>query len=403
MENNNNNNNNRISIPVTLKGINYLLWARMVKIALGGKGLWSHVSAEAAPKQTTQGEDGQEIVVATDEDKWAQEDLMVLTVLLSSLEPAIMESYSYCETTKQLWDTLYKVYGNTSNLTRVFEVKRAINTLNQGDMEFQPHFGKFRANNLKILMERLGINLEKEPEKGRDTTPYKETKVHNTEDSHPDHDQPAQDQPEENPVLSHDQDEMGQPDTEAQEGEPSSRAAAKNSYSFWRLGTLLAMEKLKANRDDVHQKMEIAEQRLILCGLCSKSLRSSYRYGELVCTMSKEIADLKAKGGSFERVAGPATTDTMEKKPLDPNIVGQEIVLADAWQKLNTDEVGIMGLYGMGGVGLEMKGQPASQQSNKNMTDRPTQHHGPEALHDGLGTIRSKSQNLIRNFDQFIH
>lgn len=145
MENNNNNNNNRISIPVTLKGINYLLWARMVKIALGGKGLWSHVSAEAAPKQTTQGEDGQEIVVATDEDKWAQEDLMVLTVLLSSLEPAIMESYSYCETTKQLWDTLYKVYGNTSNLTRVFEVKRAINTLNQGDMEFQPHFGKFRS------------------------------------------------------------------------------------------------------------------------------------------------------------------------------------------------------------------------------------------------------------------
>ncbi|KAF2533268.1 hypothetical protein F2Q70_00030179 [Brassica cretica] len=37
-----------------------------------------------------------------------------------------------------------------------------------------------------------------------------------------------------------------------------------------------------------------------------------------------------------------------------------------------------------------MKGQPVSQQSNKNMTDRPTQHHGPEALHDGLGTIRSK-------------
>ncbi|CAN7020361.1 unnamed protein product [Brassica rapa subsp. trilocularis] len=102
------------------------------------------------------------------------------------------------------------------------------------------------------------------------------------------------------------------------------------------------MEELKAKRDDVHQKMEIAEQRsglqrteevrlwlqnvmkieqkLILCGLCSKSLRSSYRYGELVCTMSKEIANLKAKGASFERVAGPATTDTMEKKPLDPNM-----------------------------------------------------------------------------------
>ena len=53
--------------------------------------------------------------------------------------------------------------------------------------------------------------------------------------------------------------------------------------------------------------------------------------------------------------------------------------------------------------GLEMKGQPASQQSNKNMTDRPTQHHGPEALRDGLGTIQTKTQNLLHNLDQFIH
>ena len=96
---NNNNNNQRLSIPVTLKGINYLLWSRMVKIALGGKGLWSHVSKKTTPKLTTQGEDGKEMVVA-DEDKWGQEDLLVLTMLLSSLEPAIMESYSYCETTK---------------------------------------------------------------------------------------------------------------------------------------------------------------------------------------------------------------------------------------------------------------------------------------------------------------
>ena len=137
-------NNRSLTIPVTLKGINYLLWARMVKNALGGKGLWSHVSNAAAPKQTVQGEDGKEMVVA-DEDKWGQEDLMVLTALLRSLDPAIMESYSYCESTKQLWDTLYKVYGNQSNLTRVFEVKRAINALSQGETEFQPHFGKFRS------------------------------------------------------------------------------------------------------------------------------------------------------------------------------------------------------------------------------------------------------------------
>ena len=84
-------------------------------------------------------------MVVAEEDKWGQEDLMILTVLLSFLEPSIMEVYSYCETTKELLETLYKVYGNVSSLTRVFEVKRAINALSQGDMEFQPHFGKFRS------------------------------------------------------------------------------------------------------------------------------------------------------------------------------------------------------------------------------------------------------------------
>ncbi|KAF2561132.1 hypothetical protein F2Q70_00015394 [Brassica cretica] len=42
-----------------------------------------------------------------------------------------------------------------------------------------------------------------------------------------------------------------------------------------------------------------------------------------------------------------------------------------------------------------MKGQPASQQSNKNMTDRPTQHHGPEALHDGLTGNPAKGSTTL--------
>jgi len=42
---------------------------------------------------------------------------MVLSVLQSSLDSSIMEAYSHYETAKELWDTLHKVYGNTSNLT----------------------------------------------------------------------------------------------------------------------------------------------------------------------------------------------------------------------------------------------------------------------------------------------
>ena len=133
-----------VVLPVTLKGSNYIVWSRLTKNALGGRGLWSHITSSEAPKQTSQGEDGKELVVV-DEDKWSQEDLMVLSILQSSLDTPLMESYSHCTTAKQLWDTLQRVYGNTSNLSRVYEVKKAISCLNQEDMDFNRHFGKFSA------------------------------------------------------------------------------------------------------------------------------------------------------------------------------------------------------------------------------------------------------------------
>ena len=70
---------------------------------------------------------------------------MVLSIIHSSLDGPIMEAYSFCDTAKELWDTLQKVYGNISNLSRVFEVKKAINSLNQEDADFTAHFGKFIA------------------------------------------------------------------------------------------------------------------------------------------------------------------------------------------------------------------------------------------------------------------
>ena len=45
------------------------------------------------------------------------------------------------------------MYGNTSNLTRIFEVKRIINNMQQEEMEFTKHLGKFSQlwSELEIL------------------------------------------------------------------------------------------------------------------------------------------------------------------------------------------------------------------------------------------------------------
>ncbi|KAL1221256.1 putative disease resistance protein [Cardamine amara subsp. amara] len=94
---------------------------------------------------------------------------------------------------------------------------------------------------------------------------------------------------------------------------------------------------------------DIELQRLSLCGFFSKNLRSSNRYGKKVFLMLREVEELKIRG--FEVIVDQAKTPMVDERQLQPTIVGQETMLEKAWKHLMEDGVGIMGMYGMGGVG----------------------------------------------------
>ncbi|KAL1203446.1 Retrovirus-related Pol polyprotein from transposon RE2 [Cardamine amara subsp. amara] len=130
-------NQKNMSIPVVLKGTNYLLWSRTTKTALKSRGLWGYVDpkVEASDKGKAV-EEG---------SKKEQEDQFVLAALRSSLEPAILAAYSYAETARELWETLLGVYGNMSNVSRIFEVKKALNEIQQRDRAFKDLFGEYRG------------------------------------------------------------------------------------------------------------------------------------------------------------------------------------------------------------------------------------------------------------------
>ncbi|XP_033130109.1 uncharacterized protein LOC117126414 [Brassica rapa] len=137
--------NKVITVPISLKGGgNYLLWSRLVKTAIGRLGLWGHITDEAPAPVASEEEGGRELAVA-DGKKWIQDDLMVLSVLQGSLEEPLLEAYNYCETPKHLWEVLQKTFGNVTNLNRVYEIKKAINTLVQDGEEFTKHLGKYRS------------------------------------------------------------------------------------------------------------------------------------------------------------------------------------------------------------------------------------------------------------------
>ncbi|KAG5384548.1 hypothetical protein IGI04_036018 [Brassica rapa subsp. trilocularis] len=100
--------NMRMKVAVTFKGSNYLVWSRMVKTAVGSKGLWGQITTGEAPKLITQGGDQEEVSNEAAVEKWQQEDMLVMTVLHASLDPAILDAYSYCELRKLPWITLVR-------------------------------------------------------------------------------------------------------------------------------------------------------------------------------------------------------------------------------------------------------------------------------------------------------
>ncbi|MFQ6644278.1 hypothetical protein Gotur_018396 [Gossypium turneri] len=145
-----------------------------------------------------------------------------------------------------------------------------------------------------------------------------------------------------------------------------------------------ALQELRAQRDDVLRKVDVAEQRLLkrlervqlwlskaetmiieaerlvadgpqqmnnlyLGGCASKSCLSSYKFGKKVAKMLLEINDHMSKG-AFEKVAEDQPTASVVVRPVEQT-VALESTIQKVWSCIVEKDVGIIGLYGLGGVG----------------------------------------------------
>ncbi|GAY67927.1 hypothetical protein CUMW_260220 [Citrus unshiu] len=96
-------------------------------------------------------------------------------------------------------------------------------------------------------------------------------------------------------------------------------------------------------------------EKLCVGGYCSKNCRSSYKFGKQVAKKLQDVKTLIAEG-VFEAVATEAVPErapepVADKRPIEPTIVGLQSQLEQVWRCLVEESVGIIGLYGMGGVG----------------------------------------------------
>ncbi|TYI24353.1 hypothetical protein ES332_A06G228300v1 [Gossypium tomentosum] len=145
-----------------------------------------------------------------------------------------------------------------------------------------------------------------------------------------------------------------------------------------------ALQELRAQRNDLQSQVDLAEQRLLrpfeqvqlwlskaetmiteaekliadgpqqmnnLClgGCGSKNYLSSYKFGKKVAEMLQEIRDHK-RDGAFEKVAENQPAASVVVRPEEQPIA-LESTIQKAWSCIVDKDVGIIGLYGLGGVG----------------------------------------------------
>ncbi|CAL8132771.1 unnamed protein product [Prunus armeniaca] len=114
---------------------------------------------------------------------------------------------------------------------------------------------------------------------------------------------------------------------------------------------ILNVEALETEINEVivsHSTQEIVK--LCCRGYCSKNYISSYKYGKKVARKLVEVEALQSKGVFEEVVAESLTTALVDVIPSEPT-VGMEPIFYEVWRHVEDEQVGMIGLYGMGGVG----------------------------------------------------
>ncbi|XP_062008250.1 probable disease resistance protein At5g63020 isoform X2 [Rosa rugosa] len=93
-------------------------------------------------------------------------------------------------------------------------------------------------------------------------------------------------------------------------------------------------------------------EKLCCGGYCSKYYISSYKYGKKVAKKLVELSELKNRGEHFEEVAAKTLLPPalVIERLLEPT-VGMETMFDEVWSHIENEDLGVIGLYGMGGVG----------------------------------------------------
>ncbi|KAM2058396.1 hypothetical protein ACFX16_030977 [Malus domestica] len=106
-----------------LNEFNYLPWSRAISLTLGGRSKLGHVNESIEAPQPS----------STSYGAGHDNDQLVMSWILNSMEPKLSELFSYSESFRILWESIKEMYGSQNNDARIFQLKKDLARLRQGD------------------------------------------------------------------------------------------------------------------------------------------------------------------------------------------------------------------------------------------------------------------------------
>jgi gag-polypeptide of LTR copia-type len=114
----------------TNSGNNYIPWSRFVTIGLGSKGKLNFVTGTKTRPIPAKANEATAEERANIEE-WKTTDQMIMSWLLSTMEPKISNTLMYSATSKEIWEKVKKRHGQQSNFAHIFSLKQDLAKIKQ--------------------------------------------------------------------------------------------------------------------------------------------------------------------------------------------------------------------------------------------------------------------------------
>ncbi|KAF3776077.1 hypothetical protein EJ110_NYTH49167 [Nymphaea thermarum] len=126
---------------VKLDGHNYELWSRSFMLSVKGHRK-KHIIEEDEPINKT----GKYITLEED-------DSMVMSWMMNSVQPQIASTITYYTTAKEMWDFLRQTYSQDKNVSKILQVEEELHNLRQENQDLSQYFATVKATyeRLKFL------------------------------------------------------------------------------------------------------------------------------------------------------------------------------------------------------------------------------------------------------------